>query len=99
MKAASEDPSYQVNVEVIPYSGAALVRTEMNLRFRVAGAEEWTRVSLVEGPVANIYFADIPGFPAGTAVEYYVEAADDSGRRECAPRVAPEGFYAYTVDA
>lgn len=95
----SDGESYQVNVEVVPYSGAALVRAEMNLNFRVAGTEEWTRVPLIEGAVANIYFADIPGFSAGTTVEYYVEAADDSGRRECAPRVAPEGFYAYTVGA
>lgn len=88
---------YQVTAQIIAYSGVALKEGGLVLRYRQQGAALWEETALVGGAVVDTFLAEIPGFPAGTVVEYYVQAADESGRRECAPPVAPDGFYSYTV--
>lgn len=91
------DEPYRVDATIWAYSGQPLAGAPI-LRYRVAGGE-WVEVPMEPSSTHEVHGASIPGFPTGTTVEYYVEAADESGRRECAPRVAPAGFYAYTVGA
>ncbi len=88
--------AYRVSATVVPYSGAALEGAPA-LRYRLAGEDAWTSVAMVPAATREVWMADIPAFRAGDSVEYYVEASDASGRCECAPRVAPEGCYCYTV--
>lgn len=88
---------YQVDATIVAYSGADLLLGQLALHYRVAGTDEWTTVPLEQNATHEVYSAVIPGMEAGTGVEYYVQAADASGRSECAPRVAPKGFYAYAV--
>ncbi|MBD3160905.1 MAG: T9SS type A sorting domain-containing protein [Candidatus Eisenbacteria bacterium] len=44
------------------------------------------------------YVAAIPAQPSGTVVDYYVHAADWSGRREGMPRTEPDAHYSFVVD-
>ena len=46
---------------------------------------------------SNVFFTAIRGFASGEAVEYYLSAADRSGRRESLPRSAPNGFYVFVI--
>jgi len=43
------------------------------------------------------YAGVIPGSVPGTTVDYYVAAADQSGRAETLPRTAPAGYYRFTA--
>lgn len=90
------DEPYRVDATVWAYSGEPLTGAPV-LRYRIQGADEWVSAPMEASATHEVYGATIPGFPAGTTVEFYVEASDASGRRECAPRVAPAGFYSYQV--
>jgi hypothetical protein len=45
----------------------------------------------------EVFVASIPGVVAGESVEYYLSAADRSGRRETLPRTAPDGVFSCVV--
>ena len=89
--------AYRVDATIVAYSGADLLLDQLVLRYRTVGADEWTCVPLERNATHEVYSAVIPGMEGGAEVEYYVQAADASGRIECAPRVAPKGLYRYTV--
>lgn len=92
----AEGEAYQANATIVAYSGADLLAGKLQLHYRVNGGQ-WVAVPLQPNAVHETYSATIPGQAAGAAVDYYLEAADASGRTECAPRPAPKGFYSYTV--
>ncbi len=71
--------------------------TGHDLHYRTGGSGSFTTAAM-SGLGANIYSAQIPGFPAGTAVQYYITASDDSGRSESHPLHAPATWFnSYTT--
>ncbi len=48
-----------------------------------AGQDNWT--------------AAIPAFPAGTEIQYYIEATANNGKTLMRPQVAPEGYFKFRV--
>jgi len=44
------------------------------------------------------YVAEIPAQSSGTTVDYYVHAADNSGRTEGMPRTEPAAYYSFEVE-
>lgn len=95
--APAADAPVKVAAHVVAYSGRALVEGACKVCYRVQGAEAFEAAPLAPGPTNEVLVATLPAQPAGTVVEYYVAAADESGRAETAPRVAPAAFYTYTV--
>lgn len=95
--APCADEPVRVNAHVVAYSGEPLVEDACRAYWRAAGTEEFAEVPLVVGPTHEVLVAEIPVQPAGTTVEYYVTAADESGRAETSPRTAPAQFLTYTV--
>lgn len=91
---AAQD-AFTVEAQVHAYSKTALADAP-KLVWRVAKGE-WQTVAMEQSNTVDMWRGVIPGQAAGTTVEYYVKATDESGRCECSPRVAPEGFYSYTV--
>lgn len=87
----------QVDAHVVAYSGRPLVADACAVRWRVQGDEAWEAAPLTPGPTHEVLTAELPAQDAGTVVEYYVTAADESGRAECSPRTAPAQFLTYTV--
>jgi hypothetical protein len=65
------------------------------LYWRVAGNSAFQLVPLVYAPGEDFYAAEIPAQSAGSAVEYYVEVADWSGRTAERPRGAPAATFSY----
>ena len=51
----------------------------------------------LERQVGDTFLVRLPPYPKGAKVEYYLRAADHSGRVETLPRVAPAGVYRFTV--
>lgn len=89
--------AFPVTVFIDDRSEAGLIDEALRIVWRVAGEGAWQEAALTPGSTADWYEGAIPGQPAGTTVEYYVAAADLSGRSETLPRSAPAGFYAFDV--
>jgi len=87
--------SFPVALRYRAYSGAGLVEGAQRVFWRVQG-EPWTSSTLVPaGPDSLV--GQIPGQPPGTILEYYLAAADSSGRPESHPRSAPAGWHTFEV--
>jgi agmatine deiminase len=89
--------SWPIEVNIQDYSKAGLVPEELKLYVRTKNDQSWQAIILGSTQNPNIFQASIPGVNSGTTVEYYVSAADKSGRRETLPRTAPDNFYSFTV--
>ncbi len=74
-------------------SEAGLVREGLFVDWRRSGEADWTRAPLLEGDAPDLYRAVIPGQADGAAVEYYINAQDESGRVAKMPPSAPAGFH------
>jgi agmatine deiminase len=73
-----------------PAPGAQLVH------WRKQGEPAWQAVPLISAG-ADSFEAWIPAQAAGAEIEYYLAAADQSGRTAVLPRGAPAAFYSFTV--
>lgn len=92
-----ELPEYRIAAVIDDRSEAGLIEDELLVYWRKKGAPSWNSVTL--SPISGVdsFATAIPGQPPQTTVEYYLSAADSSGRKETLPRTAPEGFYSFTV--
>jgi hypothetical protein len=90
--------SHRIDVLIRDYSRAGLIVGGLKLSWRVRGAANWNEVALTAGTASEIYTAAIPT-PQSAVIEYFLSAADRSGRRESLPRVAPDGFYTFETAA
>ncbi len=89
--------SHEILAEIDDRSEAGLVPGAQKVWWRLTGLPGWNEIPLT-ATVADSFRADIPGQSPGTVVEYYLAAADLSGRSETLPRTAPDGFFAFQVD-
>lgn len=89
--------AHVLHVTIKAYSGEALLPESLQAFYRVRGEEAWQSVPLAATSTREVYCAELPGGPSGTAYEYYVAAADASGRSETMPRTAPAGFYTFAI--
>jgi agmatine/peptidylarginine deiminase len=86
---------YPIEVKIRDYSGAGLIVEALELSWRPIGEDHWRTIPLEATKDPGIYAASIPGANAGDGVEYFLSAADRSGRRESLPRSAPDGYYSF----
>ncbi len=78
-------------------SRVALDPAAMMLHWRTGGGA-WQTSSLGSDG-GDVFSATIPGQPAGTLVEYYIEAGDTDGIVLTSPLAAPTGVHAFSVIA
>lgn len=95
-KEVPEQASYDLNVRIVDYSKAGLIKDQLNVFYRKKGEQEWKKELLTESNTNEIYHAELKA-KQGDTIEYYVSAADKSGRVETRPAVAPNGFFAFHV--
>ena len=91
--------AYPVTAMIDDRSEAGLDSSALLLRWRRQGEPAWNDEPLVATAGPDSFAAAIPGALAGTGIEYYLTAADLSGRVETLPRTAPDGFYSFVVTA
>src|SRR5690606_28252509 len=86
--------TYPVMAEIRHRTGIA----SATLHVRAKGDTIYTALpmSLVDTTNA-IWAADMQGFPAGTDVQYYIEAVAQSGRTQVRPLPAPDGYFTFRV--
>jgi agmatine/peptidylarginine deiminase len=68
----------------------------VDLHYRFAGGSWVTAAMTAAG--GDDYQGEIPAPGAATTVDYYVQAADHSGRAEGMPRVAPAAWYTFPIE-
>ena len=78
-----------VSVYIDDRSETGIDLAQTALHWRVEGAPSFEVVPLLPDAEADWYVADIPSQDPGAEVEYYVIAADNSGRVAARPRPAP----------
>jgi agmatine/peptidylarginine deiminase len=91
----------EVRVYLEPLSGAALSMSETRVRWREVATSFWQSIDLAPAPDLgpDWYRATIPALASPTTVEYYIEAADLSGRQEFMPPVGEAGPISFEVGA
>lgn len=88
---------FGIDARAIACSGEALVPDSLKVTWRADGGD-WQESPMVQSGSDSISGV-IPGQPPGTVIDYYIVAADFSGRRETSPRSAPGGFHRFHVVA
>ena len=78
-------------------SGEALMQDSCLLYWRIKGASTWQSVQLTNTSVPDSVSASIPSQLPGTTIEYYLKAADLSGRVVTLPRSAPSWVFSFTT--
>lgn len=96
-KIVDSRQSSKVYVTIIDYSRQGLLRDKARLFWRVSGEKEWRSDTLNSTQNPTHFFYEIPSHPKGATIEYYIEAESKSGRKERLPRVAPDGFYQFSI--
>jgi agmatine deiminase len=86
---------FQVEVEIRRYSGSDLILDETEILWR-ADSGPW-QSSPLNASAGDSLYGFIPGQPPSTQIDYYITAADQSGRKETLPRPAPDGYFSFTV--
>ena len=89
--------SWPIEATIRDYSKAGLIAEELQLHVRIHGGRGWQTIMLKPTDKSHNFRASMPGAKRGEIVDYYLSAADNSGRRETLPRTAPDNFYCFSV--
>ncbi len=87
------DEPLTLQVYIDDRSEAGLCLNQCRVYYRTIGDVDWDHRPLTEMTTPDWYSATIPPLDPGQAIEYYISAADQSGRTEKLPRSAPVGTY------
>jgi hypothetical protein len=87
--------SYTIEAEIIPLSGENLYSDSLLVFYRIDGGDFVSTPLISMGN--DIYSAEIPGQPEGTLIEYYIHAADMSGRNANHPLIGSFEPHDFTV--
>jgi agmatine deiminase len=86
-----------VRARIVAYSGEPILARRLVVRWRLKGLGAWLESPLTRSADGTFEARIAEGVAAGP-IEYYVLAADASGREERAPRQAPEALYRFVVE-
>lgn len=97
-KVAADSPVEVVSL-IDDRSEAGLVEQDLKIYWREQGGFSWTQELLSQAYGTDSFHIILPSFDDGTIIEYYISAADHSGRAEKLPRTAPFDFYSFEVSS
>ncbi|HVS63535.1 MAG TPA: hypothetical protein VMT85_08535 [Thermoanaerobaculia bacterium] len=84
-----------VGARIVAHSGSGLEAGELLVHWRNGDTGELATALVVADGADSVHRAVLPRPPAGSRLEYYVTAADLSGRRQSAPPVAPAASFSF----
>jgi agmatine/peptidylarginine deiminase len=88
-----------VYATIIDYSGKELQVDKLNVKWRIRGMRNWNTEVLKAGESPDGYFATVPSQRSEATIEYYIEAASESGAIAQRPMTAPKGFFTFNYVA
>lgn len=86
---------YTIHASLIVSSHQAVISDSVKIYYRANGGV--FHGITMQNTGGNDYLGYIPAQPAGSLVEYYLTAADESGRYETMPLVGPDGPFSFTT--
>lgn len=89
--------SMAVTSKIIAYSGADLKQDSLLVYYSIDGGEYQTAVMSSSGN-ADEYVAYIKGYDTGSKVDYYISAADESGRNMQQPVFGKAEPHTFTIE-
>ncbi|MBD3235071.1 MAG: hypothetical protein GF330_00005, partial [Candidatus Eisenbacteria bacterium] len=92
-------PEFEIHALIDDRSESGLIPDALGLLWRIAGAPDWNWEMLLATAGTDSFAAAIPGAAPGTTIEYYLTAADQSGRVETVPPTAPVNCFRFTITA
>jgi agmatine/peptidylarginine deiminase len=97
----SDSPSplvdYRVEADIIDYSETGLINDSLIVYWETEGSPGFTPITMTQSARAGTYYADIPAQSVGTVVNYYVHAADNSGRSENHPYIGQHDPHSFEI--
>lgn len=99
VQRAVETVPVEVRVFIDDRSEAGHDMAATALHWRAVGEPSYTATQLLADLEPDWYVADIPSHPAETEIEYYVTAADLTGRTASRPRTAPNAAHRFKFQA
>ena len=98
MDSAINAPSdIPVKAEIDDRSEKGLIMDKCLVYWRKKGSTSWEAVPFAKAAGLDSMIAYIPKQPTGAEVEYYLQAADSSGRTVTLPRSAPSWIFSFKV--
>lgn len=89
-----------IHVIIKDYSRKGLLQESLKMKWRFAGENEWKENVIYPSGLTDHYYALWPKEDKNHGeVQFYVTATSASGRTETMPRVAPEGYFSYSVSS
>jgi agmatine deiminase len=90
--------SYAFTANVTPYSGQNVIEDSVILHYRVNSNLYTPYTSVTMSHTSGTYFtATIESPPAGSKIEYFISAADQSGRKENHPFMGPSDPHIFFI--
>lgn len=89
-----DNESIEITANITAYSGMTMNTCELCWKLATAGTYNTITLSHVTG---NQYRAFIPGQVSGSTIQYYIHAADGSGRSETNPLIGSADPHVFTV--
>ncbi len=89
------EDEYPVSATIKAYSGSPLYADSLLVYYRTNGGP-WQSVQMSQ-QLGSVYGASIPFQDEGTVVEYYIHAADESGRSSNHPYIGAPDPHEFTV--
>ncbi len=80
-------PEYDISAKIVAHSGEDIYADSVLLYYKVNGGDYITTVMTLDS--ADYYSGTVAGILPSDTVEYYIYAADESGRQEMQPTVGP----------
>ena len=93
------EEDYFIGCYIKDLSGSGLIEDELKLFWRIYGNEIWNIINLIPANEPDYFYAYLPTQSVGSEIEYYLSAADYSGRTSSLPRTAPINFYSFSISA
>jgi len=87
---------YEIEATILAISGRPLVPGDLVTRYSVDGGL-WQEAPLAPAAGADSFTAQIPAQLEDSVVAYYLEAADESGRRETHPYIGEPAAHRFTA--
>jgi len=85
-----------ITANIYPYSGQSLITDSLLVFWKRSTDIHFNELNL-NHIFGNIYSASIPAQPNGTIINYYIHAADNSGRSENNPYIGAPMAYSFYV--
>ncbi len=89
---------YRVAAEIIDHSETGLIANQLRVYWRPGTSGAFSSQVMTSIAGSDSFYTYIPAQSLGTTVQYYVQAADNSGRVETYPLVGAAGPFTFHVE-